>query len=134
MAMDTSHPPEAAELEAVLGPSAKLWKRLVATMAARKPPIKEVWHFAGEGRGWSLRLMKGERIILYLTPQEGQFMVGVVLGEKAVAAARAADPGPEVLALIDAAPRYAEGRGIRLPVKGARDLKTVESLAAFKLG
>lgn len=131
---DSSRPPKTADLEALLGGSAKLWYRVVDSMASRKPPIKEVWHFAGDALGWSLRLMKGERIILYLTPQAGQFLVGVVLGEKAVAAAHAAGLSQEILALIDGAPRYAEGRGIRLTVARTRDLATVESLARLKLG
>jgi hypothetical protein len=127
-------PPDAAGLSALLGGTAKLWDRLVEEMATREPPVTGVWHFAGSTGEWSMRLKQGDRIILYVTPQPGRFVVGVVLGEKAVDAARRAKTAAGVLALIEAAPRCAVGRGIRLPVKSARDLRVVRTLAALKLG
>ena len=56
-----------------------------------------------------------------------------VLGERACAAARAARLPASILTLIAEAPRYAEGRGIRIPVKTARDASDVGRLAAIKL-
>jgi hypothetical protein len=38
-----------------------------------------------------------------------------------------------VLAVIDGAPKYAEGRGVRIPVRSKRDLEGVERLAAIKV-
>lgn len=56
-----------------------------------------------------------------------------VLGEKAAQAAHEMDLPDSVLPLIDAAPRYAEGRGIRLPVVTGDDLAAVRALAALKM-
>jgi hypothetical protein len=72
-------------------------------------------------------------VVLYMTPQVGQFLVRVVLGENAVAAAREASLPEAVLAIIDGAPRYAEGRGIRVPVTSEDDLAPVRQLVAIKL-
>ncbi|MBK9305378.1 MAG: DUF3788 family protein [bacterium] len=71
--------------------------------------------------------------MLYMTPQAGAFQLGLVLGEKAAQAAHEMDLPDSVLPLIDAAPRYAEGRGIRLPVVTGDDLAAVRALAALKM-
>ncbi len=72
-------------------------------------------------------------MILYLIPQAGQFLVGIVLGGKAVDAAQNAGLPAAVLAAIAAAPRYAEGTGLRLPIAGEQDLPPVEILTALKM-
>lgn len=130
---EEAHRPEPSELEAVLRGSTELWEKLIAHVAASYPPIAEVWNFGGAKYGWSLRLKREDRIVLYLTPQPGSFLVGVVLGEKAAKAAHEAALSERVLALIDGAPRYAEGRGIRLVVITQEDLDAAQVLAALKM-
>jgi len=110
-----------------------LWARLVSHVAERYPPITEQWSHAGKKFGWSMRLRRKERVVLYMTPQVGQFLVGVVLGERAAKAAHEAGLPDGVLALIDNAPAYAEGRGIRVPVTSEDDLAPVRQLVAIKL-
>ena len=56
-----------------------------------------------------------------------------VLGDRAVQAARQGDLPKPVLKAIDEAPRYAEGTGARLIVKGAKDLPAIRKLALIKL-
>lgn len=131
---DKSHRPAPAELTAVLGKSAALWEALVAHTAEAHPPLKQEWNFAGAKYGWSMRLKRRDRVVLYMTPQAGHFLVGVALGEKAAAAAHSARLTENVLALIDNAPRYAEGRGIRFPVTRRSDVAAAEMLAALKMG
>jgi hypothetical protein len=80
-----------------------------------------------------LRLKRKERVVVYMTPQAGQFLVGVVLGEKAVDQARQHALPDAVIALIDGAPRYAEGRGVRLVVGAADALATARQLVAIKM-
>jgi hypothetical protein len=130
---DKSHPPEPDELKTVLGQSAELWEQLVSHVAAAYPPITELWNFAGAKFGWSLRLKRRHRVVLYMTPQVGHFLLGVVLGDKAVRTAHGARLPEPVLALIDTAPRYAEGRGIRLPIATRDDLVAAQTLAALKM-
>lgn len=130
---DPGAAPTAAEVSRRLGGAASLFARLLEHLQKSHGPLVEVWRFAGPKFGWSLRVKRKERVVLYLTPQEGRFLVGVVLGEKAVAAARASALPAPVLALLEAAPRYAEGRGIRLAVGPGDDLSVVEALAALKL-
>jgi hypothetical protein len=132
-------PPTPSALKAALGPSARLWEALVSAVSAAHPPIEEQWNCAGPKFGWSMRLRRKERVVLYLIPQEKGFLAGVVLGEKAVKEATAGSvpgrrplPAP-VLALLEAAPRYAEGRGLRLPVASRQDVESVLRLVAAKM-
>jgi hypothetical protein len=132
---DPAGPPTPEELGAMLGPGARLWAELVAAVRRHAGEMTaERWVF-GAKHGWSMRLVLGERILVYLTPQAHQLMVGVVLGEKAIATAEAAGLASErTLEVVAGAPRYAEGRGIRLQVVTDEDLATAIELARVKLG
>jgi hypothetical protein len=130
---DQTQPPDAAALAEMLGPAAKPWQTLAAHVASSWPPIEERWNFAGAKFGWSLRLLQKKRIVVYLTPGAGHFLVGVVLGDRAVAAARAAGLPPAVLALLDAAKRYGEGTGLRVEVRRTADLAAIRTLLAAKM-
>lgn len=129
-----SRAPTAAEVRTVLGKTAILWTELIDSVAAASGGVTEAWNFSGAKYGWSLRLKKKERVLLYLTPQRGSFLVGVALGEKAAAAAVRQPSSSAALALIDKAPRYAEGRGIRMSVTTRRDVRIALELAALKVG
>ena len=131
---DPSSPPSPAEVAEVLGSAAGLWDRLVSDVTDSYPPITALWNFAGAKYGWSLRLRRRDRNLLHLTPQPGSFLLGVVLGEKAAAAARDGEAPQAVLRVIDEAPRYGEGRGIRMQVATVADLETARTLTALKMG
>lgn len=131
--LERVHPPEAEALAAALGGSRSLWDQLRHRIALRHHPVDEEWVFSGAKYGWSLRLKRKKRAIVYLIPCKGHFRVGMALGEKAVRAARENDLPPSVLEIIEASPRYAEGRGVRIEVTTKSDLKTVEVLAAIKM-
>lgn len=130
---DKSACPTRTDLQHALGPAGALWDDLVAHIGQAYGPIGEQWSFSGARFGWSLRLKKGDRIILYLIPQAGRFLAGIVLGAKAVAAAQDADLPSSILRAIAEAPKYAEGTGLRLPVAAPSDLQPIQQLAAFKM-
>lgn len=130
---EKASPPTAVELQRLLGPAGPAWTKLAHHVDQTYAPATEQWNFAGARFGWSLRLRQRDRVILYLIPQAGQFLVGVVLGAQAVAAAQSAGLPADVVAAIAAAPCHAEGTGLRLPVRGEQDLPAVEILAALKM-
>ena len=131
---DPARPPTEAELAAILGPVMPLWTELVADVARHAGDIVEAWHHGGARYGWSMRLVRKDRNLVYLTPQPGTFLVGVALGEKAIAAAKAAGIASEhTLEIVAAAPKYAEGRGVRYPVASDDDLAVARELARIKL-
>lgn len=132
---DKSTKPTAAKLRATLGPAAALWDALVDDVATITGSRVTEWAFAGAKFGWSMRLKDGARNIVHMTPQSGRFLVGVALGEKPVAAAKAAGTVPaDVLAIVAAAPKYAEGRGVRIEVADRAGLARAEHLVRIKTG
>ena len=92
-----------------------------------------IWGFAGAAWGWSLRLKQKKRTILYMTPGRGFFFVGFALGERAVKAAHESALPETVLAVIDGAKKYAEGRAVRLEIKNKKDLEAAKKIAAIKM-
>lgn len=67
-----------------------------------------------------------------MTPCEGYFLASFALGEKACSAGRNAGLQPSVVEQINSAPKYAEGRGVRIPVRTKVDVDDVLKLAAAK--
>ena len=120
-------------IQGLLGSSSPLWFDLVEYLADRYPPITEEWAFPGQKYGWSLRLVRRKRRIVYMTPQKEQFTVGVVLGDRAVAAANKSSLPATILEEINGARRYAEGRGVRIEVTSAEDLRAIKLLADNKM-
>jgi len=126
---DKAQEPTPDQLRTVLGKAYRPWIELLGLIDDRIDPTATVCKFS---TGWSLRVLHKDRVIVYLIPQENQFLASFALGERAVAAARAARLSASVLRLIEGAPRYAEGRGVRIPVRGSRQLATLARLAQIK--
>jgi hypothetical protein len=124
--------PTAQQLATALGPSVEIWDRLVQWLAGQGASRQE-WKSTSAKYGWSLRLKSKNRTIVYLGPCQGCFRTAFVLGDKAVAAARAAGLPKPILKAIDEAPRYAEGTGVRLLVQKAADLQAIQQLARIKM-
>jgi hypothetical protein len=130
---DKTKPPKESDLAAVLGPAARAWGELEQQIASRFAPLSREWVFSGAKYGWSLRLKRKQRAVLYMTPCARHFRVAFALGEKAAAAARAAGLPDALLAVIESAPKYAEGRAVRLEVRKLSDLKPVVTIAEIKM-
>jgi uncharacterized protein DUF3788 len=129
---DKAKQPQDEDLARVLGKTFKLWTQLRATVESKIAPVSASWGFTSKTTGWGLRLKQEERAILYMIPRDGYFLASFALGEKAVKAAHDAGLPKSVLDVIDGAKKYAEGRGVRLEVRTAKDLKSIETLAAIK--
>jgi uncharacterized protein DUF3788 len=129
---DPSAPPAERELIAALGSAGPLWRRLTRELRAAHGPLADEWSFS-KTFGWTLRLKQPARALVHLTPNRSHFLASFALGEKACAAVRDAGIPAAMLAIIDAAPKYAEGRGVRIPVRTKADLEGVLRLAAIKV-
>ena len=130
---DKTSPPAPAQIKDMLGRSAPLWGRLTEDLQERFGPLTEEWNFAGTAYGWSMRMKKGKRAIVYMTPCRAHFLASFVLGENACRAARESDLPPAILEAIDGARKFAEGRGVRIPVRTRKDLESIETLASLKM-
>lgn len=131
--VDRAHQPDSDELAGALAATATLWSELLDEIGARFGPVSATWGFGTPSTGWGLRLARPKRTILYMAPRDGYFLASFALGERAVEAAHRSGLSAALLDAIDAAPRYAEGRGVRLPVRTAGDVREIVRLAEIKM-
>jgi hypothetical protein len=125
--------PTEEEIQAALSASAEAWAKLVTWLQTEQGLDGEEWKSSSPKYGWSLLLKRKKRTIVYLGPCDGCFRVAFVLGDRAVKAAREGGLSKPILKLLDEAPRYAEGTGLRLMVKRPEDLAGIKKLALIKL-
>lgn len=130
---DKAKQPDEAALREVLGRSSVHWQAIVDALARDYPPLDLAWQHGGAKWGWTLRLRQKKRTIVYLTPGQSHFVAGFAVGEKAAQAARRAGLSPALLRAVATAPRYAEGRAVRLDVRNRQDRADVLGLAAVKM-
>lgn len=129
-AFDDKHQqPSDDELREALGKAYTAWTELITLVDERIGPLNELWAF---GTGWGLRLRHKERVILYMTPQRNSFLVSLALGERAVAATQHARFPAALVDAIASAPRYTEGRGVRVTVTSTRQVPGLVKLAEVK--
>ncbi len=127
-----SETPTDAELGKALGRTKPLWDKIIADLAIEHGATVHEWKCYSPKAGWALRLMRGKRTIVWLSPLEGCFRVGFVLGDKAMREARESGLCAAALEALKSAPKYPEGTGVGLLIKRAKDLPTVRKLAAVK--
>ena len=125
--------PTDAQLAATLGPSKKLWDRLIADVSQELKLDGQEWTSYSSKAGWSLRLKRKKRNILYMAPLQRSFRVALVLGDKAITAARKSNLPKPIVRMIAEAKRYPEGTAIRMHVTAEEDLPVIKSLAAIKM-
>ncbi len=130
---DKSKQPQEADLKTTLGSAYPQWNELKKLITAKYSPVSIEWGFSSKATGWGLRLKTEKRTVLYMTPCKGYFLASFALGEKAVKAAHESDLPASVLEVIDSARKYAEGRGVRLEVRTAEDVRNIEKLAVIKM-
>ena len=125
--------PADADLAKALGAAKMVWDGLIADLAAQHDVTIQEWTCYSPKSGWALRLKRGKRTIVWLGPCEGCFRVSFILGDKAMVAARRSGLSARALQALDQAEKYPEGTGVRLVIKGPRDVPTVKKLAVVKL-
>ncbi len=131
--VDFPRPPEPAEIRKALGRSTAAWDALRTHISDHFKHVTEDWAVPARKYGWSLRLRLRKRTILHLTPRSKHFSAAILLGKRAVAAVRASELGPEVIAMVEQATRHAEKRVIRFEIRFMRETEVVEALAKIKM-
>jgi hypothetical protein len=125
--------PTELQLASVLGRTDVLWHGLITELKRDLALDAEEWNRSSVKAGWSLRLQRKKRNIVYLGPRTGWFLASFVLGDKAVATTRKSKLPPRVLKIIDQAKRYPEGTAVLIEVHEAKDANVVKMLAKIKL-
>jgi hypothetical protein len=125
--------PDGADVGVALGSSLDRWCAIRSALIEQYPNVDEDWVYSGKSQGWALRFKDGKRTILYLTASQDQFRVGLSLGEKVLTAVLNSGLPAHILAIVEEAPRYSEGRGVRIVVQTDEDVQSVLILAKIKM-
>jgi hypothetical protein len=125
--------PTDAELSAALGDARPAWDQLLAELAGELGVNVREWSSYSVKAGWSLRLKRKSRTIVWLGPRAGAFLVAFILGDKAMRAAKASKLPRRIVEIMNEAPKYPEGTGVRMVIKAVKDLAAIKTLAAIKL-
>ena len=72
--------PSDSDLEKALGRAKLLWDQLVAELASEHDVTTREWKSYSAKYGWSLRLKRGKRTIVWLVPNAGVFEVAFICG------------------------------------------------------
>jgi hypothetical protein len=131
--IDKAKKPTEEELTAALGPAKAVWDRFIAGLAEENGVDVQERSSYSRKAGWSLRLKRKKRTIVWLAPCQGCFRVAFILGDKAMKAARECQLPKRVVKILEEAPKYPEGTGVRIHVNGFRDIPVLKKLAAIKL-
>jgi hypothetical protein len=125
-------PPSEAELAAALGSALPLWKATVHMVEESCSPLNQAWKPSKAAFGKICLLQFKKRTLLYLTPDQDGVLIAIVLGERAYQLAMTSTLPEVIKNLLLAAKPYAEGRGIRFPIRLAKELPTVARLLEIK--
>jgi hypothetical protein len=126
--------PTERELATALGKNVKaVWDKLILEIGDETGANVQEWNSYSPKHGWALRLKRAKRNIVYLIPFPGAFQVAFTLGEKAMQAARDAKLPARIVRIMEAAPKYVEGTGLRLDVERAEDVEFIKKLAMIKV-
>ena len=125
--------PTDVELAAALGPAKAVWDQLRVELDNEFGVNVHEWKSYSPKAGWSLRVQRKARTIVWLSPSKGCIHVLFIFGDKAMRAARQARFPQRIVKALNEAPKYPEGTGVRLEVKSSRDIGTLKKLATIKL-
>jgi hypothetical protein len=124
---------DAARWKTALGRAYGIWAGIVGVVEELATPLDIEWKPSKIAFGHVCLLRHKKRTLLYLLPETASVTVAIVLGERAYGLAMASTLSAAVKTSLTEARPYAEGRGIRVPVKTSRDLATIRKLVAIKL-
>jgi hypothetical protein len=125
--------PADRQTAAVLGPARPVWDALIGAFRAEYGALTAEWKPSKADFGRMCVLKQKKRTVVYLTPEAGAIRVAIVLGERAARRALSSELPDEIKTLIAEARPYAEGRGIRFPIRAVEEIPTVTTLVAIKM-
>jgi dihydrodipicolinate synthase/N-acetylneuraminate lyase len=115
-----------------LGSAIELWNGIIEAISEKFEPVEQEWKSSKSDFGRMCLLRQKKRTLLYLTPQKGSVLAGIVLGERAVSIALASELPDEVKTLLREARQYAEGRGIRFVITHGAEISSLVELIRIK--
>lgn len=131
--IDKNKTPDDSDLKLGLKDCYKLWKELENYTLDCDTQNKPLWKFTSEKFGWGFQIKDKKRTIVYLLPRDKYFKVGLVFGKKAVEKIMSTKIHDSIKKLINDAPEYAEGKGIRIDINDESQLNDIKALIEIKI-
>jgi hypothetical protein len=125
--------PTDAALTRSLGGNKAHWDALADHVANACEGLECEWKFYGAKHGWTYKVSRKRKAVLYMTPHRTDFTASMALRDEAIEALRRADLPRELIAEIEASKAYPEGRPARVRVTSRAKVVLVKKLVAIKL-
>lgn len=125
--------PTEDELMAALGPAKQVWDQLLRELAQEFGVTIHEWKSHSVKMGWALRVKRGKRTIVWLSPRAGCFELLFIFGAKAMSAVEQCKLPKRVVNALSEAKKYPEGTGVRLEVKSLQEITALKKLVAIKV-
>jgi hypothetical protein len=129
--VDKGHPPEAEEVNGVLGTARTLWTQIVEFIATSYLMVGDMT-YGGKNYGWNLWYRKSGKSLASLYPQENAYIAQIVLGREQVEKALTLSLGDNVRSVVHETPSLHDGRWLFIKITTETDVKDVEQLLLLK--
>ena len=116
-----------------LGSTYSIWSDLNLYLNETLKDPSEEWNFPRKKYGWSFRMKRKKRNIIYFLPCAGFFKVAFVFGLKASGKVMLSNVSESIKTELKNAKVYAEGKGIRIDVKNNQILDDIKTLVQIKV-
>lgn len=131
--INKSQKPSDIELKSALGKTYAIWRLILEYVNSKNSLYINEWNYPGVKYGWSFRIKDKKRAIIYLLPRKDYFKAAFVFGQKATEEIKNSNVSQGIKEELLKAKVYAEGRGIRIDVKGKEIVDDIKQLADIKL-
>ena len=130
---EKSAKPDDQSLAQALGKTARHWDKIKSSLAEEYGELTEEWKFYSKKSGWTLKTLRKKRNLFFFEPRDGYFRIIFVFGDKAVALVKDSNLPDAIKEELRNARKYAEGRGLTIEVKSAKETKLILQLVEIKL-
>jgi hypothetical protein len=113
--------PDESKLKKALGELYPAYKEILELTDA----YDHEWKYYGKKYGWQLKVMHKGKALLYLTPQEKSFKIGLAVRENERERLINSSLPPKTKEELASAKKYPEGYPVRLDIKSKTDMQEV---------
>ena len=95
-------------------------------------PIEE-WKYYGKKNGWLLKTLSKKRNLFFINVCDNFFKITFIFSDKAVNAIKEKSISKKLINELLSTRKYAEGRGLTIPVKSVKYLPDIQKLINIKI-
>jgi hypothetical protein len=116
--------PDESKLKKILGKLYFAYKQVLELTEA----YDHEWKYYGKKHGWQLKVARKGKALLYLTPLEKSFKIGLAVRENERERLLNSSLPPKTKEKLSTAKKYPEGYPLRLEIKSKADMRTVRAV------